>query len=204
MQVQHCFVNGQALQSAPQLRLVQGLDVADRDSARSQARAALRSCLAPELGCAEAQLEISNLRNQPPQLLLRSQMLSAPYCSISHAPGIALLAWHWRGAVGVDIQAVAPSIPRHELEDVARLFFQPNKALALMGIAQDALFFERFAQAWTQQEAQLKCAGLGLVEWSAALQARLAALNCASPVLADGLDGYAAAVAWTGASSPAH
>ena len=68
-------------------------------TARLQARAALRSCLALELGCAEPELEISNLRNQPPRLRLHGQLLDELHCSISHAPGLALLAWH-RGRGG--------------------------------------------------------------------------------------------------------
>jgi 4'-phosphopantetheinyl transferase len=166
MQIGPCLFAGEQRAAAPQLRLVQGLDATDRDRARGQARAALRTCLAPELGCTEAELEVSNLRNQAPRLLLRGKPLAAPHCSISHAPGLALLAWHGRGAVGVDIQAVDATVPRRELEDVARLFLRPETARKLLDIAPDTLF-EAFASAWTQHEARLKCAGLGLAEWSA-------------------------------------
>ena len=92
MQVQHCVVVGGALQGVPQLRLLQGLSH-DRESARFQARAALRSCLAQELDCPEAALHISNQRNEAPQLWLHGERLAQPFCSISHAPGLALLAW---------------------------------------------------------------------------------------------------------------
>ena len=200
MQIRPCQFAGEPRAGAPQLRLVQGLDAIDRDRARAQARAALRACLAPELGCAEAELEISNLRNQAPRLLLCGKPLAAPHCSISHAPGLALLAWHGRGAVGVDIQAVDAGAPRRELEDVARLFLAPQTAQALMGIAPDTLFFEAFASAWTLHEARLKCAGLGLVEWSGALQARLAGMDSAALAPAAG---YAGAVAWYGAAGGA-
>ena len=115
MQIGPCLFAGERRAAAPQLRLVQGLDATDRDSARGQARAALRTCLAPELGCTEAELEVSNLRNQAPRLLLRGKPLAAPHCSISHAPGLALLSWYGRGAVGVDIQAVDATVPRREL-----------------------------------------------------------------------------------------
>ncbi|MDR2299958.1 MAG: hypothetical protein LBE30_16640 [Comamonas sp.] len=193
MQIQPCHFVGEAPTGAPRLRLVEGLDVVDRDRARLQARAVLRSCLTAELGCAEAELEISNLRNQPPQLRMHGQLLETLHCSISHAPGLALLAWHRGAAVGVDIQAVDGHMPRAELEAVAWLFLQPKVAQALSGFAENALFLEAFAQAWARQEAQLKCAGLGLMEWSAGLQARLTGMSCASLLLAQG---HAAAVAW--------
>ncbi|MEG2975613.1 MAG: hypothetical protein RR882_05980 [Comamonas sp.] len=192
MQVQHCVVEGGALLSAPQLRLVQGLSH-DREPARLQARAALRSCLAQNLGCPEDALQISNQRNEAPQLWLCGERLSQPFCSISHAPGLALLAWHGGGPVGVDIQAVNDGASRYELQAVAQVFLAPNTAQALDGIAQDALFFKAFASAWATQEARLKCVGLGLVEWSAELESSLACLHCTPVALADG---YAAAVAW--------
>ncbi|MBS3020467.1 hypothetical protein DJFAAGMI_03228 [Comamonas sp. PE63] len=197
MQIRPCVFAGERRADAPQLRLVQGLDAADRDRARGQARAALRTCLAPELGCTEAELEVSNLRNQAPRLLLRGKPLAAPQCSISHAPGLALLAWHDRAAVGVDIQAVNETTPRRELEEVARLFLRPETARKFLDIAPDTLFFEAFASAWTQHEARLKCAGLGLTEWSGSLQARLTGMDCA-PL--EPAAGYAGAVAWYGAA----
>ena len=192
MQVQHCVVEGGALQGVPQLRLLQGLSH-DREQARFQARAALRSCLARERACPEAALHISNQRNEAPQLWLHGERLSQPFCSISHTPGLALLAWHDGGSVGVDIQAVNEGVSRHELRAVAQIFLAPNTAQALDGIALDALFFKAFASAWAAQEARLKCAGVGLVEWSVKLETSLACLHCTPVTLADG---YAAAVAW--------
>lgn len=192
MQLQHCVVDGGALHNAPQLRLVKGLS-RDREQARLQARAALRSCLALELGCPEDALHISNQRNQAPQLWLHGERLSQPYCSISHAPGLALLAWHGAGAVGVDIQAVDSEASRQELTAVAQLFLSPDVAQSLTGIAQDALFFKAFANAWAAHEARLKCVGLGMVEWSAALDAQLKGLHC---VALSPAEGYAGAIAW--------
>ena len=185
-------MEGGALQSAPQLRLVQGLSH-DREQARLQARAALRSCLTKELGCPEDALQISNQRNEAPQLRLCGERLEQPFCSISHAPGLALLAWHGGGPVGVDIQAVNAGTARHELQAVAQIFLAPNMAQVLDGLAQDALFFKAFASAWAAQEARLKCAGVGLVEWSVELESSLTCVHCTPLAMADG---YAAAVAW--------
>lgn len=193
MRMVPCAFAGWQDAGAPRVLQVLGLDVSDRDGARREARAALQACLAPELGCAEAELYITNLRNQAPRVLRRGEPLAALHCSISHAPGIALLAWHWQGPVGVDVQALDTAVPRSELEGVAKLFLDERAARALMGMAQDALFFEAFAVAWTQHEARLKCAGLGLVEWSGALAAQLAGMRCAAVPLAGA---YAAAVAY--------
>ena len=192
MQVQHCVVEGGERQTAPQLRLVQGLSY-DREQARLQARAALHSCLTQDLGCPEDALQISNQRNEAPQLWLYGERLGQPFCSISHALGLALLAWHGGGPVGVDIQAVNDGTSRHELQAVAQIFLAPKMAQVLDAIAQDALFFKAFASAWAVQEARLKCAGVGLVEWSAELESSLACLHCTPVAMADG---YAAAVAW--------
>ena len=185
-------MEGGALQSAPQLRLVQGLSH-DREQARLQARAALRSCLTKELGCPEDALQISSQRNEAPQLWLCGERLAQPFCSISHAPGLALLVWHGGGPVGVDIQAVNAGTARHELQAVAQFFLAPNMAQALDGLAQDALFFKAFASAWAAQEARLKCAGVGLVEWSVELESSLACVHCTPLAMGHG---YAAAVAW--------
>lgn len=88
--------------------------------------------------------------------------LAQPFCSISHAPGLALLAWQDGGPVGVDIQAVNEGMSRLELRAVAQIFLALNAAQALDAIAQDALFFKAFASA-EAQEARLKCAGVGLM-----------------------------------------
>jgi 4'-phosphopantetheinyl transferase len=192
MQIQPCTFDGWQQSGAPRVRLVRGLAM-DREQARLQARAALQACLAPELGCGGDELHLTNQRNQAPRLLRRGQPLAAPHCTLSHAPGLALLAWHWQGPVGVDLQPVDATVPRSELERVARLFFDGKIAQALMSIGLHASFSEAFAATWTRHEARLKCAGLELVEWSAALQAQLADIDSVPVPLAEG---YAGAVAW--------
>lgn len=199
MQIQPCSFDGWQQVDAPRVRLVAGLDDSDRECARLQARAALRACLAIELGCEPDDLEISNLRNQAPRVLRDGQRLAAPHCSISHAPGLALLAWHGPGPVGIDIQAVEAAVDRHELTEVAQLYLGRNRAQSLMNKAQDALFFDAFASAWVQHEAVLKCAALGLQEWSEVLETQLSAIRRVEVSLV-GLEGLAGrfkgAVAW--------
>ena len=190
MQIQPCAVE---VAGAPQVRWVQGLDTVDRDVARQQARMAMQNCLAAELDCMPDALELTNVRGQAPQLLKDRVLVESLGCSISHAPGKALLAWHWGGAVGVDLQAVERHATTTDLLAVAKLYFDRKSLEAFMNCWSDALFFEDFTQAWVTQEARLKCAGTGLVEWSQALDARLSAICCA-PVLLDAQ--FKGAVAW--------
>ncbi|RGE43762.1 hypothetical protein DZC30_14225 [Comamonas testosteroni] len=196
MKTQRCSFEGWQAPDAPRVHLLQGVDASDRERARLQAREALKQLLAQELGCAEADLQISNIRAQAPEVWRGVQLL-ALHCSISHAPGHALLAWSQGGAVGVDIQAVQTGAAREELEDVAQLYLGPNKAVVLKEYTQNAHFFEAFAQAWTLNEARLKCAGTGLVEWSEALTVQLQELCSAELQLPAAMSEYRAAIAWS-------
>ena len=190
MQIQSCAVE---CAGAPQVRWVQGLDAADRDVARQQARMAMQNCLAAELGCMPDALELSNVRGQAPQLFRDGVLVESLGCSVSHAPGQALLAWHWGGAVGVDLQAVDRHATTAELLAVAKLYFDRKSLEVLMSYWGSALFFENFTQAWVTQEARLKCAGTGLLEWSEALDVHLSAIHCAPVLLGAQFKG---AVAW--------
>ena len=180
---------------APRVYLQQGVDASDRERARLQAREALKQLLAQELGCADADLQISNIRSQPPQVWRGGQLL-ALHCSISHALGHALLAWSQGGAVGVDIQAVKTGASRDELEDVAQIYLGLNKAIVLKEYTQNDHFFGAFAQAWALKEAQLKCVGSGLVEWSEALEMQLQELCGAELQLPCDMSECRASIAW--------
>ena len=195
MKTLRCSFEGWQAANAPRVYLLQGADASDRERARLQAREALKYLLAQELGCADADLQISNIRSQPPQVWRGGQLL-ALHCSISHAPGHALLAWSQGGAVGVDIQAVQTGAAREELENVAQLYLGLNKAIVLKEYAQTAHFFGAFAQTWTLNEAQLKCVGTGLVEWSGALAEQLQELCSAELQLPGAMSEYRAAIAW--------
>lgn len=195
MKTQRCSFEGWQAADAPRVYLLLGVDASDRERARLQAREALKQLLAQELGCANADLQISNLRAQAPQVWRDGQLL-ALHCSISHALGHALLAWSPGGAVGVDIQAVQTGAAREELEDVAQLYLGLNQVIVLKEYAQNAHFFEAFAQAWTLNEARLKCVGTGLVEWSEALAEQLQELCSAELQLPAAMSEYRAAIAW--------
>ena len=193
MQIQPCAFDGSLHIGAPKVCQVWGLDASNRDIARQQVRQALQSCLAAELKCAPSELEVTNVRGQPVQIIRNGQPLSSLHCSISHAPALALLAWRWNGPVGVDVQAVNAGATAPELLATAQLYLGQKIHETLAMCAHDAQFFEAFAQAWVRQEARLKCAGLGLIEWSEALDAQLQGMHCAPLVLDKSLK---AAVAW--------
>ena len=201
-----CPFAGDRLASAPQAhaldtRLAQAVAPGqERDHARAQARAALRRLLAAVLGCAPQALSVSDARGIPPRLGWTTggrSGLDAIGLSISHAPGLSLVAWCPKGAVGVDVQAVPYATDRAELWRTAALFFPPDRLEALAEHASDALFSEAFAGHWAAHEAALKCLGQGLVEYTPTLAARLAGVRTAALTL----PGWAAAdmvaaIAW--------
>ena len=156
----------------------------ERQDARSAARAALRRLLAEHLGCAPDDLALSSVRGQAPRLLRQGAgrspgVLGALHLSISHAPGLSLLAWCEGAALGVDVQAAPRDAPVPELLRTAALYLEPNTAQALAQQAQDASFFEAFTHAWSLHEARLKCLGQPLAEWSPTLGRALAPLHAA-------------------------
>ena len=165
-----------------------------RAHARALARAALRQRLAAALGVAPQALVLSDQRGQPPQWRWASAAVAsaAPAGSleglhpagaprwrlaVAHAPGLSLIACHHGGALGVDLQAVDPATPRAELARTAHLFLGPDAARALARARgdSDAAYAQAFARAWVLHEARLKALGLGLREWTPALDAAHAA-----------------------------
>ena len=180
-----------------------GSPEAVRGAARRLAREALCAALACELGCAAQDIAITDQRGEAPRASADEPALAARLAviglSISHAPGLSLVAWRPAGAVGVDVQAVdeVATLAADERERTARLYLGPvswpNRPSARAGKAPTAIDSIVFAQRWAALEARLKCLGERLQEWSPDLQARLAGctvhgVNLPAP--------WAAAVAW--------
>lgn len=183
-----------------------GRPEAMRAAARQAARAALAAAVARELGCAPDALVISDRRGAPPRATLATSApadaglaarLAATGLSISHAPGLSLIAWRLGGAVGVDAQAVPRDAPVPDLLRTAALYLGPDAAATLAQQAQDAFIFEAFTRAWALHEARLKCAGQPLAEWTPALGQALAPLHAVPLRLPPwAAPKYAAALAW--------
>ncbi|NBF05051.1 hypothetical protein GV819_22450 [Pseudomonas sp. Fl5BN2] len=130
-----------------------------RTRARKEIRLALREALSQSLGIATESIHIHSPPGQALQLSLPGWGLAG--LSISHEQGLSLAAVHLYGAVGVDLMQVE-EIPDWQL--VAQDYLGPSVTGQLLELTED-LRPPAFAQAWSEREATLKCAGLPLTEW---------------------------------------
>lgn len=162
--------------------------------------------LATLLGCSPRQLALGDVRGQPPRLHwlgpgAAPEGLDTLCVSISHAPGLSLLAWCPGRPVGVDLQTEPRQTSAAELLRTAALYLGEDAHAALARQAAADRLGEAFTLRWARHEARLKCLGLPLCEWTAALGATLAAVE-AAPLELPGWagSGVRAAVAWRGRS----
>lgn len=114
-------------------------------------RATLRLSLASFLGGSPRELEFR--QNHFGKPYLRNSDL---YFSVSHSKQAFLLAFNWNGRVGVDLELLDGSEDLPLLAEYA--FSEPEKHYCLHGKNR-----ARFTEVWTQKEAFLKAAGVGLV-----------------------------------------
>ena len=146
-------------------------DSPDRTVARQTIRAALQGVLGELWGCAPANVTLAHTPGEP----LRAQGPNSLEwgLSVSHDAGLSVAAVNRSGPVGVDIVCESQAFDWHA---VAHDYLGPAMArqLASHPLASQN---HQFLRAWARHEACLKCLSLGLVEWSPALQTRLAALQ---------------------------
>ena len=194
---------GQALAGAPGVLLLpaEGAGLppeAQRQRQRAAARAALAAELASALGLPAGDITLSDERGQPPQAQRRDgAALPTIGLSISHEKALSLAAWHRGGPVGVDVLRMTGDMPRAEMDALSQLYLGIERPPAIAKTAPKAIEIRAFALAWAMHEARLKCAGLALLEWTPALDARLAGLHCAELALpAWAATGHVAALAW--------
>ena len=102
-------------------------------------------------------------------------------------------AWSLQHALGVDVQAIPVGGDDAEWLALAQLYLVPTIAANLAGFQGSALRLA-FAEQWAQLEAQLKCAGLPLVEAHARAADWNAGMQCA--VLPAASHRAAVALAW--------
>ena len=155
------------------LRCVETPETSLRADARRIVRTALRETLASLLPAGHESLALISVPGQPARLAPPWDGIGL---SISHEPGLSLLAINLNGPVGVDLLRVS-AIPA-DFDNVARDFLGPDAALALARLASEPRR-HAFARAWTGFEARLKCRALGLHEWTPELAERLAACSVA-------------------------
>ena len=168
------------------LRCIETPETPLRDGARRIVRAALGETLADLLPAA----------CEPPDLISvpgRPIRLGPPWgdigLSVSHEPGLSLLAINLDGPVGVDLLRVA-ALP-NGLDTVASEYLGPDTARALAMLPTERRR-QAFAVAWTRFEACLKCRALELCEWTPELAGRLAACRVTDLVMPAGWVGAVA------------
>lgn len=143
----------------------------DRSEARRQVRTVLRELLAGQLACPAADIRLLSVPGQALRLAGAHHAISL---SVSHEPGMSLAAMFRGGRVGVDLMRVpGDSEWQHEIDCLANDYLGPENAARLAAIPA-AGRATTFAESWTGLEARLKCQGLGLVEWSPALESVIA------------------------------
>lgn len=137
----------------------------DRPAARARVRAALQAALGDWLGY------------PPPLVVLRGDagmpvQLAYPACpvslSISHETGLSLAAIAPHGTVGVDVLRTLSLPDTSECLQLAHDYLGPAAA-QLLAMQPPTECATAFACAWTQWEARLKSAELGLGEWTSEL-----------------------------------
>ncbi len=146
-------------------------DSPDRTVARKTIRTALKGVLGELWGCAPANVTLTHTPGEP----LRAQDPNSPDwgLSVSHEAGLSIAAVNRLGPVGVDIVCESLAFDWHA---VAHDYLGPAMARQLASHPL-AVQHQQVLRAWARHEACLKCLTLGMVEWSPALQTRLAALQ---------------------------
>lgn len=134
-----------------------------RDTARQRVRDALRRMLGELLGCPPAAVPLLDTAGQALRL---SGAAAGIGLSVSHEPGLSLLAIHRHGPVGIDLlQLPANPLWEDEIPLLARDYLGPETTERLFArpLAERTA---AFAAAWTAHEAALKYLGEGLREWT--------------------------------------
>lgn len=178
------------------------------------ARVALRTVLAPRLGCTPAALQFRTGSHGKPYV----EGPAAPAFNVAHAGDHAWIALAEAGGeVGVDIERMDPALDRETLRELAAHCFTRGERAWLARLPADA-WPRAFFLLWTAKEALLKALGLGIADHlqhvsvmadglggacrlavvpeSGQLAAHAAALARIRLYRLAGPEGYAAAMAW--------
>ena len=166
---------------------------AQRDTARRSLHHAIVHTLADALHCDASSLSVQRRAGQAPILCRDGQALPGLHLSLAYGDALAVWAWSLQHALGVDVQAIPVGGDDAEWLALAQLYLVPTIAANLAGFQGSALRLA-FAEQWAQLEAQLKCAGLPLVEAHARAADWNAGMQCA--VLPAASHRAAVALAW--------
>jgi 4'-phosphopantetheinyl transferase len=164
----------------------------DRPAARRAIRAALHAALVQWSGLPldRIALHADADTGQAPYALLSHHdgRVQRVGLAITHDGALSLAAFGPNGAVGVDVMQVVDTPDR---QAVGRDYLGPVAVAALEAVPAP-LRAAAFARLWSEHEARLKCLGLGLAEWDAALARRLAGCRTRPLVVPDGYAGHVA------------
>jgi 4'-phosphopantetheinyl transferase len=147
----------------------------NRAAARQLVRHALCELLAKHLGCQATEI---TLRSAPGQPIRLDRPGTAIGLSVSHEPGLSVLAIHLAGPIGIDLIRIKEATVWQE--DIPRLavdYLGPEIADRLGAQPLDRQIAS-FGQAWTTLESRLKCLNRELQEWTPTLERQLK--QCAS------------------------
>ena len=139
-----------------------------RNVARIQLRQAVLEMLSLRLGLPPYAIVLNCTPGQAMRVNLTGHQIRL---SASHERGISLAAIHQSGPVGIDVVRIPPAF---DWQQIARDYLGPHALARIVNLAQSEQM-PAFACEWSRLEARLKCLGLGLQEWSMALESRMQA-----------------------------
>ena len=135
-----------------------------RDAARQHLRLVVTEFLSAALDIAAHDLRLISVIGQGIRTVVRDMDLQI---STSHETGISVAAISRLGQIGVDLMRT--TLP-DDWQDLAGVYLGDQHTASLIATPL-SLQAQRFSQYWTQLEASLKCAGLGLTEYENQIQA---------------------------------
>ena len=136
-------------------------------------RGTTRELLAAELGCAPGELAFGTGKHGKPHLVPPSRDLAF---NLSHSGGFCALALGRFSRIGVDIEALRPTVG-----DLAKSVFTPREAALYESIPQPDRM-RAFFRAWVAKEAYLKATGDGLAGGLKSLEVELTELSEIRPL----------------------
>jgi len=156
-----------------------------RDAARAQLRGAVREVLGLQLNRSPESIALVSVPGQAIGVDLPGHAISV---SASHEVGMSVAAMGRDGPIGVDIMRLPDEF---DWQPLAHDYLGPQ-ALATLARMPPHEQLPAFTREWTRLEAGLKCLGLGLQEWNAALERQIQTCRIVALALPAGLVGSVA------------
>jgi 4'-phosphopantetheinyl transferase len=139
-----------------------------REAARGQLRQAVLEMLCLQLGLTPDAIVLNCTPGQAMRVNLPGHHIRL---SASYEQGISLAAIDQSSPVGIDVICIPQAF---DWQQLARDYLGPEAMARIVNLAWSEQM-PAFAREWTRLEARLKCLGLGLQEWSVALESRMQA-----------------------------